>query len=411
MKTLLIIGTGPRYKLPYVKKLLEEGFNIVIFVKEITWHTELPEAKTYKVDTDNIEKMYQLLENEQLTTQIDAVITLWDQDVYNVAVISKKLNLPYIPLNAARIARDKSLMRHYLIDKPYTPNFRVVENSVELKMALEKIGLPAVLKPSGAAASINVRKIDKGMSFNQILEIYNENIVIQQAVIKEYSLNPDDFRVMIFEEFIEGHEFSVEGYVQDYKYNPVGILEKMKFQFEGTFHPTGDYAPPISLSNKAVNQMHNTVDEITRIWELNNCLIHCEMKKSENRFVLVELAARAIGLSGVEIIKLAYGIDLIELDVMLKSGEKINIKPFSKPTHVVSHIINPNKVGILKKIIVPEIDKAIYTCFIIEKEGTKTIIPPQGFQHLGWVTARAETQAKAQLLLRKLVNQIEVVTD
>src|SRR5207249_382108 len=145
-----------------------------------------------------------------------------ESDVELVASIATMLGLPSMPVSAARKARNKFVMKQALahIDG-LVPRFALVRTTEDLAAAVESVGLPAVVKPTGASGSTGIfelrRPADLEPALAHLRRIARPDF---DSVFRYFGAE------FIFEELVAGPEVSVEGFVAGGRTLVVGITDK-----------------------------------------------------------------------------------------------------------------------------------------------------------------------------------------
>jgi len=232
---------------------------------------------------------------------VAGVVTWSDRDVETVSRLAARLGLPAPAPEAARIARNKYLMRQALTGYPdLIPRFARVTEWSDLLKALAEIGYPAVLKPTSGSGSKGIfvlrDEADLRTAFDELIRYTRPD------VDRVFQDNPNE---LIVEEFLTGTEHSVEGFVSDGEVTIVGVTDKETsepFRLEiGHIHPSG-------LSAATLTKIHDFTGLVVDTIGLDNCAFHLEcMVDARQTVKLVEIAARVggdfiashlVGLSG-----------------------------------------------------------------------------------------------------------------
>src|SRR5579885_1696782 len=130
------------------------GYQVVLLADSIpTFGKELFTAVEI-VDTYDWDQALSAARKIAQRFQIHGVVTWSDRDVELVAQIGQALDLPAPSPVAAQKARNKFIMKQALAHLPgVVPRHERVRTWSELETAIQAIGFPAILKPTGASAS------------------------------------------------------------------------------------------------------------------------------------------------------------------------------------------------------------------------------------------------------------------
>jgi len=268
-------------------------------------------------DTYDIKGTTELLKRNYKDRDISGVVTWGDKDVELVASIGEALNLKTISKQAAKVARNKYLMRLELNKvEGLSPKFCSIESFEDLNVAVKQMKFPAILKPVGASGSKSIYKIN---SIDEISEVYK--LMLETTSPKKdkvYTYYPGQY---ILEEYLDGPEVSIEGVVQDGEVLIAGVTdkfvtEKYSLEYMEIF--------PSDKGKEIVLEIKEKVEKAIIALGYDNCAFHLEGRVTKDGFKVIEAAARAAGgfitshvlkyASGYsfheQVIKVAMGIDV-----------------------------------------------------------------------------------------------------
>lgn len=220
---------------------------------------------------------------------VRGVLTWSDRDVETVSRIARRLGLPAPSSGAARIARNKYLMREALAGHPECiPRYAKITTWDELTKAAANIGYPAVLKPISASGSKGIFVLPGEdalrRAFDELIRYTTPQV---DPVFRD---NPNE---LILEEFLVGTEHSVEGLVSGGVISIAGVTDKettepFRLELAHTF--------PSSLPAARLTAVHELTGTVLSAIGLDHCAFHLEcMVDPQGRARLVEVAARVGG--------------------------------------------------------------------------------------------------------------------
>ncbi|MYW01133.1 ATP-grasp domain-containing protein [Streptomyces sp. SID3343] len=275
--------------LPTLRAASRLGYEVLLITDRPP--DDLPRGLVREVSiTDTYDVAAVLKTGGELAHRHDIVgVVPWrDRDVVPAAALADRLGLPGTPLPAAAITRNKYLMRESLRDRSsLLPRFALVRTWREAAAAAADIGYPAVLKPTVSMGSMGVFQVCS----EQELEHAHRTLsaYAQSAVHPVFASAPGE---LIYEEYLEGSEHSVEGYVHDGRVIVVGITDKTT---SPPFHLEIRHVFPTSLGSREQYRVRALVSEVIRVCGLDNCAFHLECKVDRDRIRLIEVAARVGG--------------------------------------------------------------------------------------------------------------------
>lgn len=379
-KKILILTAGP-YQVTTICKAKEMGLFVIATDKN-------PDAPGFKyadkgiaIDVKDFEKTLEVARK----FSVDAVMTESnDFAVLTVAKIAKELNLIGISPEAAISATNKRIMREKWKEKNLpSPEFFVAEDLKSAISSAEKIGYPVVIKPTDNMASRGVKIVNNS---EEMKEFFSETL--------KYS---SEGKVLI-EEFMEGNELTVEGFVYKGDVHILTMSDKAK--------KIGFYSPcvsssldyPSSVDNQTKQKIISLVKEGIKALGIEKGPTHTEVILTEKGPKLVETAARGGGnYVFSKIIQLATGVDIVKEYIKMLLKEEPELLPKYQKGVVLRFFSAP--FGKIKEIKGVEEAKKIEGVIDIGfnlKPGDVISSIETDVGRPGWVIVTGDTQKQAR---------------
>ncbi|MFC1521425.1 MFS transporter [Elusimicrobiota bacterium] len=279
------------------------------------------------------------------THKVDGVVNFMDTNVILNVRIAKRLGLTRHAVYGVQYAKDKSAMRGVTGDKPYATKFYDVESIDDIKFAIERTGLPAVIKPPMAAASRGVYVVHSLSQARAIYRQINEWVKsLSEEKRKVYFPKFDETKgqPVLVEEFLTqsasdkrkgSDEVDIEMLVQD---------GQIKFAAIGdNFHATeGDHretinSHPSRLSWIKKRKLMNMAKDVVKQLKLENGSVHLEAMITKNGPRIIEVNPRMGGTLTNTLVKEAWGVDLVEENVKIALDVPIPDRTKIKPIKTV----------------------------------------------------------------------------
>src|SRR5262249_545080 len=146
------------------------------------------------------------------------------------------------------------------------PKYQLVASFEELNKAIHEIGFPAVCKPIDAAGSVFVKKV------NDPEQAYYaaSHILQKKNILWGYELS----RLLLYEQYIDGKEYSVEGIVINGNVKHCSFTEKFVAD-ESEFIEIGHIVnAPIDITLR--NRIKEYVENVISTLKPDNCPFHAE---------------------------------------------------------------------------------------------------------------------------------------
>lgn len=404
-RTILLVNTGSLKKKFIIQRLKSLGLSLVVLNKEKNWaepyvdHWILADTSNHAESIQAI-KSY-LLDNPQL--KIEGALTFWEDDVLLTSRIVDRFNFIGIPLSVAKKARNKFLFREFcqLHHLPF-PQYKLVKKLDDLKQAMQTFNFPMVIKPVYGSSSAYVVKVENE---EELLNTYN---YIKNNLSGNVESALADGQDILVEEYIDGDEVDIDILVQNGKLKFYSISDNYKTN-EPFFIETG-FSIPSSLPLKNQADLKNQAEEILEKMGVYNGVIQFEAKSTRQGPVPIEVNLRMGGDEVYSFMKGAWGVDMVEQAVKIALGIFIKIdKPQTPRRYFTGQDFLSDHSGILVKVdIAEEIKKKKYLeeLHFYKQIGDPVLVPPEGYEYLGWLTVSGDNLLDAQDNLKEALKDI-----
>ena len=409
-KTLLLVNTGSLKKKFIVQKLKRLGLKIIVINPEKNW------ASPYVDDwviTDNRNHAKALEDLEQFLAShseinIDGVITFWEDDVLLISKIVEQLNLVGIPLETAKKARNKFLFRQFCEENSIAfPRHLLIKSDKDIGRATNGLKFPVVFKPIFGSSSAFVVKAENQDDFFDTYNYVKKNI--SPAVESSLSEGVE----ILIEEYIDGDEVDIDILLQNGKIKFYSIVDNYKT--EEPFFIEHQQAIPSDLPEKDQTALFEMAERVLEKLEIQNGCIHFEAKATKNGPVPIEINLRMGGDETYAFTKEAWRVDLIENAVKIALGiyvEKLK-KPIEPYKYLISNTFTPDDSGLLVKLDVDEKikkNKNLEELYLFKKIGDTVLVPPEGYEYLGWMVASGDNPIDAEDNLDEILKSVRYET-
>lgn len=295
---------------------------------------------------------------------------------------------------AAEIMESKSRTRDFLADQPYTPSYLTLSPGVELDHTLlhEIPTFPLMVKVSSSTGSKNVLKVFDQKEMQEAIEMFQKEI-------------PEE--PIILEEFIEGDQYLVEAMIYNHAIQIVGVIEQ-EITVGNRFIITG-YGVLREVPRQLEDSIMQILQSIQEKFNICTGALHIEIRKTKNGWRLIEINPRISGGAMNNMLKLAFGFDLVEETLKLYLGQAPNL---TKKNHyyVYTQYIIVEKKGLLEKVTGKgraTKSPGVYEVYIKPKKGT-WLTPPLSMGHrYAYVIAYADTLENAKQLAKTAAKNIQ----
>jgi len=220
--------------------------------------------------------------------------------------------------------RHKGLMRSTLREAGLAqPKFIVTRDRQAARAAVEKIGVPCVIKPAQFLASLGVLKIespDPQVALDAFESAQRIDIA-EEDTRHAYDLSPE----VIVEEYLPADfEMTCEGIVQRGQlvdFFLTGKLLGKEPHFTELVH-----WHPMEISSVLIERLKDSLELTLSALKLHSCVVHAEFRVKDDKPTLIEIAARVAGGLIPIVIEEATSSSLLLTGVALAKGEEVSCR-------------------------------------------------------------------------------------
>jgi len=347
-------------------------------------------------------------------TPIDAVVALGDRPTAAAARACQALGLPYHPVGAVDVCRDKYRSRERL----RTGDLRVPAFTRHLysadpgELAGSSPGFPCVLKPLSLSGSRGVIRADNAEQFVAAFERIRDLLSSPEVQV----LREEATRFIQVEAYIAGAEVAVEAVVDRGQLEVLAIFDKPD-PLEGPYFEETLYVTPSRLPREAQRTVIDTLAQAVRVLRLAHGPLHAEFRLDRQnvagdglapRVWVLEIAARPMGGLCSRALRfssptLGEGFSLEELLIHLAFGK--NVHDVRRETAASGVMMVPiprggiyeSVEGVEEALSQPGVEDIVITA----KPGQRLVPLPEGSSYLGFIFARGTSPPRVEDALRR----------
>ncbi|MGW0118414.1 ATP-grasp domain-containing protein [Streptomyces sp. NPDC003327] len=268
----------------------DHGCEIWLLVQGEEWYTsgrpfaEHPLGKVDRVlhvDTHDWRAIVDAVTDDDGKPLVDGVLSFSDYHTEATARAAEHLGLPSQGLDAVRAANHKHLLREALGDDPANVRWRLVTTLEELDEAVHHVGLPCIAKPPSEAISYGVRKC---RTREEALAAWRELNAVRASLRGQ----PRPGHVL-FEEYVEGVEVSVESMTVEGRTHFFGVTSK---ELHGATMLEEAHSFPVALEPAALEELFGCVDRVLTAIGYRQGPAHTEVMLTADGPRIVEVNTR-----------------------------------------------------------------------------------------------------------------------
>ena len=333
---------------------------------------------------------------------LDAVLAVDDSGVELAALLSQRLGLPGNSALAVRRLHDKLAFRLLLQQSGFLcPEFRHLPTGTDPRSLPHALKFPVVVKARRLSASRGVIRA-------------NDSAELVHAVDRVRSIQSRADRDaqglgLIVEDFIPGHEYALEGMLQDGRLTTLALFDKPD-PLDGPFFEETIYVTPSRLARQMQREVEQTVDRACRAAGLTVGPVHAEMRVNESGIWLLEIAPRSIGGLCGRVLTYSMRMSLEELILRAMLGQPVPASPATAGAVGVMMMPIPQS-GIyhgIEGLAAARSVPGIASVTMGAEPGQFVAPPPDGSSYLGFIFARADTPFQVENALRSAHHLLRV---
>ena len=340
---------------------------------------------------------------------LDAIVPTDDETAVLAAHAAVEVGLTANPIDAARAANDKLLLRRVLADARLpTPQFRVLPVTLNPEAVAAELSYPCVLKPTFLSASRGVIRADDADGF--VVAFRRVAALLARPEVADRG-GPAAGQLLV-ESFVPGREFALEGLLRDGRLQVLALFDKPD-PLDGPFFEESLYVTPSRLPDPDQQRIAATVGEAAAALGLVDGPVHAEVRLGESDPVVIDLAARMIGGLCSRALRFGTGMSLEEVILLHALGRQVEPAAVQAGASAVLMLPIP-RGGTLRAV--EGLDEVRGIPGIRQVEITipvgQAVVPlPEGDRYLGFVFAQADLPQEAESLLRRAASRLQFRID
>lgn len=334
---------------------------------------------------------------------VDGVLCLVDIRLVEAAKLSRALGLRFISPATAALLRDKSSVRIRLQQHGIRqPEFRVAEDTISLKQAVQDLQLPVLIKPVDGYGSQNIVVLQEPEDLDPWISPLEDMLPAQN----DYGFGVRGVNKLLVERYLSGSLLGCDTMSIDGQHHLIGVHQKSMFSppsfaiRRGTFTPRNDDHKTLEA------YVHSVLDAVG----FDCGAAHLEIIMTPEGPHLVEINGRLVGAKIPRLLNCALNNSIHDALIRLHLGEFDAGTLLNNASGIaVSRWIVANKRGTLKNIDLPDPNgTGIRAIDMLARVGDKVSLPFENADRLGMVMAVAGTVEKAELIADDYVSAVSL---
>jgi biotin carboxylase len=291
--------------------------------------------------------------------KVDGVLTVSaDRAVPVVAAVAEARGLPGIGLETAHLMTHKVAMRRRLAEAGVPqPRFAAVRTVSERRRAADEVGFPAVLKPADSGGQRGVFRVD---SIDEIDAHLHEALAASPTA------------EAILEEYVEGIEMNGIVLARDGEMIPLTLSDRLRPDGVGFGVGWIHVYPPTVPSGQLAESERIAGHTVHALGLRTGIAFPQLIAAADGRVIVVECAARIPGGQMADLVRVATGVDLVEVQLRMALGEELPdelVRPeFQQPLAIRFLTAEPGPLPTGKVTAIGSLDKMLAFPGVVQAE-------------------------------------------
>jgi biotin carboxylase len=296
--------------------------------------------------------------------RLDGVLTVSaDRAVPVVAAVAEARGLPGIGTATAHLMTHKIAMRRQLAEAGVPqPRFAAVRTLSETRRAAAEVGFPAVLKPADSGGQRGVFRVESVDDIDRHLHEALAASVAGDAILEEY---------------VEGTELNGIVLARHGEAIPLTLSDRMRPPGVGFgvgwIHVYPPTVPPEQLAEAERIAAHT----VHALGLTTGIAFPQLIAADDGRVIVVECAARIPGGQMADLVRVAVGVDLVDVQLAMALGDDLPdelVKPkFSQPLAIRFFTAEPGPLPTGRVVRVGPLDKVLAFPGVVQADTYLTV--------------------------------------
>ncbi|WP_422015598.1 ATP-grasp domain-containing protein [Roseateles sp.] len=335
---------------------------------------------------------------------IDAVICLIDIRLVEAARLAQRLGLAHISPQTAALLRDKFSVRQRLAAHGMAqPDFALAETNPAIRAAVDRLGLPVLIKPADGYGSQNIVVLRHATDLDPLLSPLDGLLPCRA----DYGLGVHANDRLLVERYMHGVVVGCDTLTVKGEHRLLGVNEKQCFELPSLAISGGCF----QADTPAFDTIRRYVFAVLDAVGFDCGATHTEVMLTADGPRLIEVNARLVGAKIPRLLDYALGrsvhADLIDVHL----GRQPAPRPRRAESGVAATrwIVAP-RPGTLARVVLPPHRHAGLRCVELLKRPGQRVRPPiENADRIGYVMTTAPTRAEAERLADQFVQDTHVL--
>jgi biotin carboxylase len=411
MSHLLVLDLPGGNDSDILQAAVKRGDSFVFATSDLALYRQQPTVSAYldlAVELIEIQDFaYPALEQAVLashqTKPIDALLCLIEIRLIEASKLARALGIAYLNLESATLLRDKFLVRQRLAKRGIDqPEFALATTTQEIKDAVDRLGLPVLIKPVDGYGSQNVVVLQTPEDLDPLLS----PVEIMLPSRADYGLGVKANDRLLVERYMTGNFIGVDTLTIKGEHRFLGVNIKKMFPPPSFAIEGGCFSPRVNEHSALEQYVFSMLDAVG----FDCGATHIELILTQDGPQLVEINPRLVGAKIGRLVGFAMNrsihADLIDIHLGLWPK---GLGDPQAPQVAVSRWFTSPVAGTIESITPPTwSDPDIKYVEILKKVGDAVIPAFENAARIGYVMACGKDQSQAEVLAMRYIDDMDI---
>lgn len=298
-----------------IRLLRDRGDDVTFVTRDRSKYPFLDGIRVLDADTNDVASLVPLVDR----LAPDALVTFSTFYVTTVAELASRLRLRFLSPHAAATCHDKIASRRALKAAGLPgPRYWEVSSATDAAAAAAEVKYPCVMKPPTSSGSTGVLRVGDSRQLCDHYERLTVSCVNERGQAQSATV--------LVEDLLDGPEYSVESVtLAPGQTRIIGVTRKHLSTPPWFVELGHDF--PAAVSHIERRAIEECVQEGLAAVGYDFGPAHTELKYTSSGPVIVEINPRLAGGMIPELVRLAYGVDLIDAYLRMLAGNTPQLDP------------------------------------------------------------------------------------
>lgn len=335
----------------------------------------------------------------------DAVLCLIDIRLIEAARIAALLGLRYLNPASAVLLRDKASVRRRLAEAGLAqPDFELATSNTELQAAVQRLGLPVLIKPADGYGSQNIVVLCSEADLDPLMSPLGDMLPSRA----DYGLGVVANDRLLVERYMRGQFIGVDTFTVEGSHTLLGVHEKLMYE-PPSFAMRGSTFVPNTASTPVAPDVERYVCALLDAVGFDWGATHIEIMLVADGPRLIEINPRLVGAKLPRLVSHTLGRSMHADLIAVHLGLPLAAHPPGLQSAGAIRWVVADRPGVLQAVHLPSPLDGHLCCVEMLKQPGHWVTPPfENADRIGYVMACGQDRGTAEGAANEFVGAARV---